>query len=318
MEKANIKSYSVVKSMPVEWLWYPYIPIGKITILQGDPGDGKTSFILYLASILSSGRDNNIIGLTKEKINIIYQSYEDDLEDTISPKLKAFGADSSSIFFIDTNDNLTLDSKILEETIINTKAKLLILDPLQSFIGEASMNNAGDLRPVFKKLTAIAKKNKCAIVIIGHMNKQSGTKELYRSLGSIDIVAIARSVLYLKTIEEKSNFRILTQIKNNLSAKGKPISFEFIGDNKIRYIGVINDETNINKTSKIDEISNVLLSTLINKEIKATAIYEIGKERGISERTINEAKKKLGVRTIKKKDGWYWTIKSDGDFNGRQ
>lgn len=127
-----------VVSKEVEWLWYPYIPYGKITIIEGDPGEGKTTLVLMLAAALSRGLplpcDDD---KAYEPIHIIYQTAEDGIDDTIKPRLEKAGADCSMIRVIDeTEKELSMTDDRLEQAIIETGARLVILDPIQAYIGQ--------------------------------------------------------------------------------------------------------------------------------------------------------------------------------------
>lgn len=186
-----------VVSKEVEWLWYPYIPYGKITIVEGDPREGKTTLVLKLAAALSRGLplpcDDD---REREPIHIIYQTAEDGIDDTIKPRLEKVGADCSMIRVIDeTEKELSMTDDRLEQAIVETGARMVILDPIQAYIGaKVDMHRANEIRPVLKHLGMIAEKYNCAIVLIGHMNKAAGSKSTYRGLGSIDIQATAKGV----------------------------------------------------------------------------------------------------------------------------
>ena len=172
---------SDVEAEEVSWLWYPFIPYGKLTIIQGDPGDGKTTFVLNAAAKLSKGISLDTGLQSEEPINIIYQTAEDGLADTVKPRLEGAGADCSKIHVIDESDkSLSMVDERVEQAIIRTGAKLLILDPLQAYLGGGmDMNRANEARDMTKKLGALAEKYKCAIILIGHMNKASGNKAAY-------------------------------------------------------------------------------------------------------------------------------------------
>jgi len=215
---------SEVQSQEIEWLWYPFIPYGKLTIVQGDLGDGKTTLILNIAAKLSKGEGlHNDMKLT-EPMNIIYQTAEDGLADTVKPRLEKAGADCERIVVIDESDkSLSMADERLEEAIIQTGARMLILDPIQAYLGGGmDMNRANEARDMTKCLGALAEKYKCAIILIGHMNKASGNKAAYRGMGSIDFFAVARSVLLVGRVEGEPNIRAVVQIKNNLAQFGHP------------------------------------------------------------------------------------------------
>ena len=318
MNVGKTTAYKSIKSKKIEWLWKPYIPFGKITIIEGDPGDGKTSFVLFLISQLSREKSELISGLSANSINIIYQSGEDDLQDTIKPKLEKYGGDTSKIFFIEKDDAISLDTKEIESYIKEKNIRMVVLDPIQSFIGDKNINNLSSMRKTLKNIGDIAKKTNCAIILIGHTNKSDGDKDLYRGLGSIDIIAAARSVLYLKRVDSSSSIRIIKQIKNNLAMEGEPIGFQFAKNGKIEYLGKIkleeysSEETNM---SKRDLAKKILITSLESGDARANDILLKGMKYKISRRTFDSVRKEIGCRSIKKKDGWYWSL-FDGDNNG--
>ena len=210
------------------WLWFPFIPYGKLTIVQGDPGDGKTTLVLNIAAKLSKGEGLDSKMKLTEPLNVIYQSAEDGLADTVKPRLETAGANCENISVIDESiKSLSMIDERLEEAVIRTKAKLLILDPIQAYLGGGmDMNRANEARDMTKKLATLAEKYQCAIVLVGHMNKAAGNKAAYRGMGSIDFFAVARSVLLVGRVEGEANIRAVVQIKNNLAAFGtrKPLS----------------------------------------------------------------------------------------------
>ena len=304
-----------VTPVEVEWLWYPYIPFGKITILQGDPGCGKTTYILALTALLTNGEDLPIPAEKKEPMNVIYQTAEDGLADTIKPRLLSYGADCRRINVIDDSDNpLTLDDKRVEEAIITTCAKLFVIDPLQAFLGaKIDMHRANEVRPVFARLAGVAERTGCAIVIIGHMNK-GGSKGIYRSLGTIVIVAAARSVLLLGKDPNDPNIRAVVPIKSSLAPEGKAISFS-AGENGFAWIGeceltatdlLCDIPSDTKKT--IQRAEELLLDHCKGKPFPSSELELIAKEMGISISTIKRAKVKLGAKSDRIDNQWYVTI----------
>ena len=204
-EKAKLKiiNMSEVQSQEIKWLWYPFIPYGKIVILQGDPGDGKSTLILNIAAKLSRGERLESEMNINEPVNVIYQTAEDGLADTVKPRLEQAGADCSRISIIDESEkSLSMLDERIEKVIIETGAKLFILDPIQAYLGGGTdMNRANETREMTKNLGSIAERTGCAIVLIGHMNKGSGAKAAYRGMGSIDFFAVARSVMLVGRVE---------------------------------------------------------------------------------------------------------------------
>ncbi len=310
-----------VVSKEVEWLWYPYIPYGKITIVEGDPGEGKTTLVLKLAAAMSRGLplpcDDD---REREPIHIIYQTAEDGIDDTIKPRLEKAGADCSMIRVIDeTEKELSMTDDRLEQAIVETGARLVILDPIQAYIGaKIDMHRANEIRPVLKHLGMIAEKYNCAIVLIGHMNKAAGSKSTYRGLGSIDIQATARSVLLVARLRDKSNIRIMAHDKSSLAPTGDSIGFEMTEDSGMiciePYDITIDELLSGNEgrgKKKLDIAENFIKEYFgSSKEIISNDILQEAARRGIKRNTLLSAKKKLGITSGKGKaeDGTsYWT-----------
>ena len=168
MENLRIINMADVETKKVEFLWYPYIPYGKLTIIQGDPGEGKTTAVLQIAALLTKGEKLPEDDQEREPVNVIYQTAEDGLADTVKPRLESAGADCSKVLVIDESEQgLSMADERIEEALKQTGAKLVILDPIQAYLGSGvDMHRANEIRPVMKHLGDMAEKYGCAIILI--------------------------------------------------------------------------------------------------------------------------------------------------------
>lgn len=315
--KLELVRMSEIELQDVKWLWEPYIPFGKITIIQGNPGEGKTTLALRLAAACSTGTSFASCNID-EPFNVIYQTAEDGLGDTVKPRLIEAGADEDRVFNIVENDEaLSLLDERIERAIIKTDAKLMILDPIQGYIGEKiDINRANEIRNVLKRVALVAERTGCAIVLVGHLNKAQGSNSAYRGLGSIDFRAAARSVLLVGRLKNDKNVRVIVHDKSSLAPEGKSVAFNLGNDDGFYWLegydDISSDEllcgvSNETKTAKAEELIRDALDD--GREVAAEEIFRMAKSKNISERTVNLAKKNIdGLKTVKRNSKWYWYI----------
>ena len=315
----NMESVAVEE---VEWLLYPFIPYGKVTIIQGDPGEGKTTMVVQIIAKLTKGEPVLPVidgeeepAERAEPVNVIYQTAEDGLGDTIKPRLLAAGADCSKVLVIDDCEQpLTMLDERLEQAIRQTNAHLVVLDPIQNFLGaEVDMHRANEIRPLMKRVSVLAGKYHCAIVLIGHMNKNSTGKSSYRGLGSIDFQAAARSVLIVGRVKNEPEIRVVCHVKSSLAPEGKSIAFRLDKDNGFEWIGeydISADDllSGNNRGQKIKEAKEFLVEILADGAVEQNVIIKESESRGIKGKTLWNAKKALGIQSIKLGGHWSWVL----------
>ncbi len=303
-----------IKCENVEWLWYPFVPYGKITIIQGDPGEGKTILVLQMIAKLTKG-ESIINGETKEPINVIYQTAEDGLSDTIKPRLVAANADCSKVLVIDDKETpLTMLDVRLEKAIAETGARLVVLDPIQGFLGaDVDMHRANEIRPVMKHIAEIAEKYRCAIILVGHMNKNSNGKSSYRGLGSIDFQAAARSVLIVGRVKGEPEVRVVCHVKSSLAPEGKSIAFRLDKEEGFQWIGEYDVSVDDllaadNRGQKVREAKEFLKEILKSGSMTQKEISEEAESHGIKNKTLWNAKSDLKVESVKIGNQWFWML----------
>lgn len=305
----------------VKWLWYPFIPFGKVTLLVGDPGDGKSTFMLAIAALLSRGEplpfedsENK-----KEPMKVIYQTTEDDADDTIVPRFIKAGGDLQNLCFIQENKRLlTFSDRRIRQAIVQENAKMLILDPMSSYIGNFSLNHANEVRSQFNYLIDVSRETGCAIVVIAHMNKAEGMKAVYRTVGSIDVVGAARSALLITRDKQDEELRIMVQAKSNLGPTGSGIVFrlgekiEFISEAQYKVDDLMLDTVVPAQQGRPDVQTQKAMSeikTLLSKGPVSSSKCELHlKEMNIGITTIKKAKKLLGVTSQREGPGWTWSL----------
>ena len=316
-----------VESTETEWLWYPYIPQGKITLMTADPGTGKTFLSLYLAAQVSTGRP--FYGedcAYKEPANVVYQTAEDGIADTIKPRLESMRPDFTKIFILDETDkSLSLSDKRIEEIMRDIKPKLIIFDPLQAYLGaKIDMNRANEVRPILERLGKLAEKYGVAVILIMHHSKASQNSALHRALGSMDIPAVARSMLILGRDPKNPFGRILCHEKSSLAQRGRSVLFEvnpmqggikFNGFTDLTADDILNIKAESrNKPSvKADEVAEQILEWFGEDEYKEVeSIKALCEKFDCSQYTLYKARDDLKIKStvngFGKEKKIVWTI----------
>jgi DNA repair protein RadA/Sms len=329
---------SEVEPEEVNWLWEPYLPFGKVSIVEGDPGLGKTFFSLAVAASISNGWSligndggmNQIVNLGK----VLYLTAEDGLGDTLRPRLEKMGADVKNVIALEgkispEKDEVIpvslLDVEVLRNALIEVKPALIIIDPIQAYLGQGTnMSRAEEVRPLLSALGRLAEEFRCAVILIRHLTKSGKDKASYRGMGSIDFTAAARSVLLVGKDPDDETKRVIVQTKSSLAETGKSIAFT-INDGKFEWLGhteitaaevlapeKIESDGEEDKTP-MKEARKYLIDSLRDGAKPAKELLGGVRFSGFSERTLKKAKNDLKIKSYKTGDVWYWSFPPDAE-----
>lgn len=317
---------SDVEAQETEWLAYPYLPIGKVTMLEGDPGIGKSHVSLAFAAGVAAG-----FGLPGQKERtepraVLIASVEDGLADTIRPRLDRMNAHVERIFAID--EPFTFDQKgllLLEATIAHVSAVLVIVDPIQGFVGSGvDIHRTNETRPIMARLAEIADRQRCAILCIRHLTKTTGGKAIYRGIGSIDFSAAVRSILLAGCDPDDPSKRAVVQTKNNLAVFAEPFGyvidedgFHWTGKSDLtddKILGARSGDREQEKQSAVQEAVEFLMSQLKDGPVESERLKKEAKQAGIAWATLRRAKTQLRIKPRPSKqnggqfDSWQWEL----------
>jgi hypothetical protein len=320
---------SEVEPEQVEWLWPGRLPLGKLAVLDGDPGLGKSVVTIDVAARVSAGLELPD-GQPGKSAGVVLLSAEDGLRDTIRPRLDAAGADSERIFALSTvieakggerMISLTRDLTIIEKAIESVEARLVIVDPLTAFLSEKTDSYKDqDIRRALAPLAALAERTRAAILIVRHLNKAAGGNTLYRGGGSIAIIGAARSGLVIAQDPEDSERRILAANKHNLSRAAPSLAFSietapngtacvsWRGTSTLSAGDILKEPTDPEQKSALSEAKEFLSQELEDGRVPAEQVEKDARGAQISMRTLKRAKRQLGVKSRKQGDVWYWVL----------
>lgn len=334
-----VKPISEYETQEINWLWYPYIPKGGITILDGDPGVGKTYLSLALVAHLSSGQPlpgevgikggNQGTGHRKPE-KVLYMTAEDDPGLTLRPRLELMRANLPNILICE--GTLANDGNMVEPLDFSTvegletlaalcekyKPTLIIIDPFVAFIGRTDINKANEVRPVMTPLNLLARKYDVAILLVRHLTKGARERLIYRGMGTIDLIAAARSSLLVATDPDNPEIRIMFHQKHNLSRQGASLGytitdqgFQWAGEVNVSAIDILKPETSEARGGRSKNEAQEWLEEFLSQYpqgISSRGVREAAKNNGFSESTLRRAKKELDVIVKKKGSIWLWKL----------
>jgi len=327
---------SEVQPERVSWLWPGRIPRGKITLIDGDPGLGKSAATTDLAARVTAGAKWPD-GTPCERGGVVILSAEDGLADTIRPRFDAAGGDPSEAVAVSTvpdsegNERqiaIPDDLAVIEAAIERVGAVLVVIDPLMAFLpGDVNSHRDQDVRRALAPLARLAERAGAAIVVIRHLNKTTGGNALYRGGGSIGIVGAARSGLLIAAHPEDDGRRVMASMKSNLAAPAPSLVFglepaengavrvDWKGESTLDASALLSAPTDPEERSVLQEAKDLLRETLSEGPVPAAEVKQEARSADISERTLKSAKRELGVLTSRegeagKRGGgqWVWAL----------
>jgi putative DNA primase/helicase len=324
---------SVIVPEKVEWLWQDFIASGRLTGLVGYPGLGKSQVGIDLAARVSTGRDFPGGAANGKAGHVLILSAEDNPADTIVPRLIAAEADRSRIHIVkavrdgdgERPFNLSVDLDRLEREYDLTRVKLLVIDPVSSYLGSANRNNGRDVRAIQDRLASFAAKHELAVLTVSHLNKSRGASAITRIMGSTEWVAVPRAV-FVVTEEPGTDRRLFLPLKNNLAPDR--IGYAFRIENKIVADGIKtsavvwdHDPVTITADEALAAAKNkkassmavdFLQQVLSDGPMDQTEAVRLGAEAGFTEKSLRTARENLGVKPTKEGFGadgkWVWKL----------
>lgn len=309
-----------IDAKEVDWLWEPFIPFSMITIMEGDPGVGKSFLAMQLAVQVSIGGelpDGQKVGRGR----VLYLSAEDDAAYTIRPRIDAMGGDPTRIRV--QGDFLSLDDEGLKALMREVKRKppdLLILDPFFAYIPAGQdIYKPNVIRQLLSFLKDIAEAGETAVVIIRHLTKAKHSKAIYQGGGSMDVIGAARSAFLVCEHPNDSSTKLIVHIKHNIAVRGQTQSYEIVGEDggraSLNWLGpsdiTIDDlisSEGAPRMSALDEATQFLRVFLKNGPEPSTKVEKEAAARDIAPKTLERARRALGVRSKKKGKGWFLSL----------
>lgn len=321
---------SEVEAERVGWLWEGRLALGKLALIDGDPGLGKSAMVLDLAAGLSAGMSLPD-KVTCEPAGVVLLSAEDGLSDTIRPRVDAAGGDPSKILALATVPDekghsrllsIPEDIPVIERGVRRVEARLVVVDPLMAFLsGGANSHRDQDVRRALAPLARLAEGTGAAVAVVRHLNKGSGGNPLYRGGGSIGIIGAARTALLVAKHPDDEGQRVLAPLKSNLSRPARSLAFvlaeanngavrvEWKGETSHTADTLLAAPTDPEERSALGEAMEFLREALKDAPVESKDARKSAREAGVSEATLRRAKAALGVRSTKAGDGsWSWAL----------
>jgi hypothetical protein len=328
-----LQPFSALTPRSVAWLWPGRLALGKLAMLDGDPGLGKSFVTLDLCARLSTGRPFPDGTAAPGVSSALILNGEDDAQDTLCPRLQMLGADLARCFVIhEVGDafgplRLPTQTRLLDEALTHSRAQLLVLDPLMAFL-DATVQTGNDVsvRRALQPLQALAEKHQCAVLLVRHLNKTSSRRALYRGSASIAFGGTCRSVWLIAADPQDSGRRILAEVKNNLGPPQPSLAYELVSAATsapqpagLRWLGTTTWRADQllaaaaqASTAAVDLARACLLTLLARGPLTTRVIWEETRKHRLSRRTLYRARNDLKIITVRLRQPgtpvYYWLL----------
>ena len=343
-QEVDLICMSDIESKPIEWLWKERIACGKLTVVAGNAGLGKSQITAYLAKVITTG---SFFHNESELVNVgrvIFLSAEDDPADTIKPRLVAAGADVSLCHVLCAINIQNQDGKAGKRNFDLTQdieqlgkicerfgdVRLIVIDPISAYLGNTDSNNNSDMRGLLMPLSDMAAKHEVALIVLTHLNKSTSQDAHSRVIGSVGLVAAARAAYMVQKDAEKPEIRYFVPIKNNIGNDHDGFAFSIEGveigegintskicwqDGLVDAQKILNPQTE-EKPTATNGAADFLRELLTNKPMLVNDIFAEAEGMGYNKPAIQRAAKKIGVQRKKlgMDGGWQWSLQTP-DFS---
>jgi hypothetical protein len=331
--RVDLTRLSDVEARRVECLWEPYIPLGMLSMLSGDPSIGKSFIALSMAAKLSRGEFGH--GRTLEPGTTLYLTNENPIAECVRPRFDLLGGDPARLVLLNGKKMTTEDGEeatvpitlgdvdALDQAIRETGARLVIVDPIQSFMGASvDLHRSNETRPIMDALAKVAEKHRCAILLLRHLSKQAGGKAIYRGLGSIDLTGAVRSEMLAGSLPDDPDARALIHFKNNVGPLGTSLGytidkegrFTWTGESRLTSADLLAAPAAASGDRKLTEATRWLTEILHSGSREQKEISAMAEQAGISNATLRRAKDALGIRSYRASMSgpWMWCLSDEG------
>lgn len=329
--RADLLTLAHVQARDVDLLWRPYLPAGMLAMLSGDPGAGKTFIALAIAAALTAGQVPSSVERC-EPVDVLYMTVENDAACVVRPRFDALEGDATRLHMVvghvtGDGDNAErgpiwlTDASALRDALDKTRARLMVVDPIQSYLGAGvDAHRSNETRPILDGLARLAEEYSCCVLLLRHLGKAQTGRAIHRGLGSIDLTGAVRSEMLAGSSPDDPRQRAMVQIKNNLGAYGPALGyvidetgrFRWTGESSLTQSDILAPESAGHETAR-GEATEWLRTYLADGSRTAKEVEVAARAAGLSWAAVRRAKRPAGAQSHKATfgGGWVWQLTKD-------